>query len=72
MQVADLPEKCLVGFGVERFALVVAMPLVNVLLQRIPLPQEPLVLRTQRCPDVGYPLPEMIGINPCARRDLVD
>ena len=72
MQVADLPEKCLVGIGVKRFALVVAMPLVNLRLQSVPLPQESPVLRTQRCPDVGHALPEVIGINPCARCDLVD
>jgi hypothetical protein len=39
MQVADLPEKCLVGIGVKRFALVVAMPLVNLRLQSVPLPK---------------------------------
>ena len=72
VQVADLPEKSLVGIGVKRFALVVAMPLINLRLQSVPLPQEPLVLRTQRCPDIGDTPPEVIGINPCARRDLVD
>jgi hypothetical protein len=72
VQIADLPEKSLVGGGIERLASVFTVPLVNLCLQRIPLRQQSLVLRTQRCPNIGHALPEMIRIDAGAGRDLVD
>ena len=72
VQVTDLPEEGLVGRGIESLALMIAMPLINLCLQRVPLRQESLVLRTQRCPDIGHALPEMIGIDARAGGDLVD
>ena len=50
----------------------VTVPLVNLRLQRIPLRQESLILRTKGCPDIGHALPEMIGIDARAGGDLVD
>ena len=40
--------------------------------QRLLAERDALVLRTERSPNIGHALPEMIGINAGARRDLVD
>ena len=72
MQVADLPEESLVGRGIERRVPVIAMPLINLRLQRVPLCEESLVLGAQRSPDIGHALPKMIGVDACTGRDLVD
>ena len=72
MQVADLPEESLVGRGIERRVPVIAMPLINLRLQRVPLCEESLVLGAQRSPDIGHALPKMIGVDARTGRDLVD
>ena len=72
MQVSDLPEESLVGRGIECLALMIAMPLIDLRLQRVPLCEESLVLGAQCSPDIGHAPPEMIGIDACPRGDLVD
>ena len=70
-QIADLLQERRIGVHVERLALVGAMPVVDLRLQRVADGEQFAVLRPQFPDDGGKPGPERVGRNPGLRGRLL-